>query len=73
MTPETFNRRIGAVVRASRQAMGLRFTALSQSSGVSRGLLSSIENGKGNMTIKTLLRLARALKKSPSQLVKEAE
>lgn len=57
---------LGALIRARRRG---RFSleALARRSGVSSGLLSEIERGKGNPSYFTLLKLAEALDMEPAE------
>ncbi len=52
---------LGAVVRRDRQRMGLSVEALAERSGLSAGLVSQLERGRGNPSLQTLSRLAAAL------------
>lgn len=52
---------LGAVVRRTRQRMGLSVEALAESSALSAGLISQLERGRGNPSLQTLSRLAGAL------------
>lgn len=51
---------MGALVHELREAAGMTLTDLSQAAGVSPGLLSQIERGRGNPAYLTLLKIARA-------------
>ena len=55
------NEQIGKRVRRSRTARGWTLDELADRSGVSRRMLISIEHGKGNPSIATLLRISDAL------------
>ena len=54
-------RALGAALKIERQRQGLTVQALSQRSGVSFGLISQLERGKGNPAFTSLHRLAAAL------------
>jgi transcriptional regulator with XRE-family HTH domain len=43
---------------------------LCRKSGIDRGYMSAIENGKNNITIETLAKIASALDVSPDKLLK---
>lgn len=43
---------------------------LCRKSGIDRGYMSAIENGKNNITINTLAKIAEALEVSPDKLLK---
>lgn len=44
---------------------------LCEISGVDRSHFSSIENGRRNLSVKTLIRIARALEVSPMELLRD--
>jgi transcriptional regulator with XRE-family HTH domain len=52
---------LGAALRVERQRQGLTVQALSERSGVSFGLISQLERGRGNPSFAALHRLASAL------------
>lgn len=52
---------IGRRVKALREDRGITLSALAQRSGLSKGLVSTLEDGRGNPTISTIWRLAEAL------------
>ena len=52
---------LGAAVKIERQRQGLTVQQLSKRSGVSSGLISELERGRGNPSFGSLNRLARAL------------
>lgn len=64
---------IGEQIQRRRREAGLSLEALSQRSGVSPAMLSEIERGKKNPTVKLAYQVARALGCSLSDLVGEAE
>ncbi|WP_413452706.1 XRE family transcriptional regulator [Georgenia phoenicis] len=64
---------LGAVVRRSRQRMGLSVEALAARSGLSTGLLSQLERGRGNPSLQTLSRLAGALGTQLVSLLQSAQ
>jgi len=55
---------IMAVLKAAREAAGLSLREFEESTGISRGNLSRLENGTTNPTIATLRRYAKALGKT---------
>lgn len=55
-------------VRRLRKARGLSQAELADLVGVTQGLISKIENGDGNPTLETIMRLAVALRVSPAML-----
>jgi len=64
--------RIGRAVRARRRASGATLEELASRSGLSRTILSRIENGRGNPSVETLYRIAGALELPISALLDEA-
>lgn len=64
---------LGAVVRRSRQRMGLSVEALGARAGLSAGLLSQLERGRGNPSLQTLSRLAGALGTQLVSLLQSAQ
>src|SRR4051794_24564825 len=55
------HQRIAAVVRARRRERGASLADVAAESGLSKAILSRIENGAGNPSIETLFRIGRAL------------
>lgn len=51
---------MGALIRSLRESAGMTLTDLSRMAGVSQGLLSQIERGRGNPAYLTLLKIAKA-------------
>ena len=64
---------LGAVVRRDRQRMGLSVEALAERSGLSAGLISQLERGRGNPSLQTLSRLAGALGTQLVSLLQRAQ
>ncbi len=62
---------IGRAIRARRRARGLTLAALAMGSGVSRAMVSDIERGVKNPTIKVVSQIAAALDLSVSDLLEE--
>lgn len=65
--------RIGQKARAARKKAGLTLDALSRASGVSKAMLSQIEQDKANPTVQVLYKVAMALNMSISDLVEDPE
>jgi HTH-type transcriptional regulator, competence development regulator len=61
--------RLGARIRAVRDARGLNLHELARLSGISAPALSLIENGKRDLRISSLHRIADALRISPGALL----
>lgn len=60
----TLQQEVGLALRAVRQARGMSQADLSKATGIPQSHVCNIEAGKVNPTIKTLNRLAEALKTS---------
>lgn len=60
---------LGVTVRSARTRLGLSVQALAQSAGVSLGLVSQVEHGKGNPSLQSIQRLAKALGMSAGRLL----
>jgi transcriptional regulator with XRE-family HTH domain len=63
-TPESINpleRYIGSTVRDMRQKLGLTIAEIAEQTGISRGMLSKIENAQTATSLETLAKLASAL------------
>ena len=68
-----FNRAFGAAVREAREAQGHSQEDLGFEAELDRTYVSGIERGVRNPTLRTILRIARALGTRPSALVGRAE
>ncbi|WP_183342692.1 helix-turn-helix domain-containing protein [Conexibacter arvalis] len=64
---------IGRNLRAARDRAGLSQGKVSQQSGVDQAQVNRIENGKTHVRTDTLIRLARALRTTPSELLRGIE
>ncbi|SFB08485.1 helix-turn-helix domain-containing protein [Cellulomonas marina] len=60
---------LGAALKIERRRQGLSVKTVSERSGVSFGLISELERGKGNPSFTSLHRLARALQVTLPQLL----
>ena len=60
---------MGYKIREVREAKNISQEELSQKSGVSRSIISALENGKTNTTSKTLANIAKALGVSVDQIL----
>jgi len=60
---------VSRLVRVHRQANRLSLGELAVKSQVSKGNLSKIENGSGNIELVTVFKIARAMTVAPSQLL----
>jgi transcriptional regulator with XRE-family HTH domain len=68
---ESLGAQIGGVIRARRRAAGQTLEELTARSGLSKTILSRIENGRGNPSVETLFRIARALEVPLSALLED--
>ena len=64
---------VGERIRARREACGLSLTGLSRQSGVSRGFLHLIEQGKTEPTFSKAVRIADALGVTVNALAYDSE
>jgi transcriptional regulator with XRE-family HTH domain len=69
---ESLGAQIAGVIRARRRASGQTLEEVASRSGLSKTILSRIENGRGNPSVETLFRIARALEVPLSALVEGA-
>lgn len=61
---------LGQRIRQHRKAKGMTLHELSALSGVSKGALSKLENKPSNAGLETLEKIAKALKTTVSELIK---
>lgn len=59
----------GLRVRAARHAQGKSLESLAEGSALHWSFVSRVERGRGNVTLRSLLRLASALEVDPGELV----
>lgn len=60
---------VSAKITMTRLQAGLTLPKLADKAGISKGNLSKIENHASNLSVDTLLKLAKALCVSPSRLL----
>jgi transcriptional regulator with XRE-family HTH domain len=65
--------KFGSAVRRLRLAKGLSQESLADRAGLHRTYIGSIERGERNPSLSNIIRLAKALSVTPSQLVAEME
>lgn len=58
---DALQRQIGVNIYSARMGRNIALRSLAKESGTSLGNLSKIENGTGNPTVETLVRLCRAM------------
>jgi transcriptional regulator with XRE-family HTH domain len=63
--------RFGAAVRVRRQELGLSQEALADQAGVDRSHMGKLERGERNVTFLNIIRIARAVQCSPSDLFRD--
>ena len=73
IAPEVEDLGIGPKIRALRTERGLTLRELSERSGLSKPLLSQVENGRVVPPVATLLRISRALGATISYFFQEEE
>lgn len=64
--------RVGEAIRAARKQKGLSQEALADAAGIDRSHMGKIERGERNVTLLNLLRVTRALRTQPSNLLIDA-
>lgn len=60
---------LGQIIRHERSRLGMTLDDLARVSGVSKGMLSQIEQSKTNPTVTVLLRIASGLRVEPTRLL----
>lgn len=65
--------KIGEVIRRTRRERGLSQELLAVDAGVDRSYMGGIERGQHNLTVMSLLRIAKALDCKASALMSEAD
>lgn len=60
---------LGQIIRQERSRQGMTLDDLARMSGVSKGMLSQIEQSKTNPTVTVLLRIAAGLRVEPTRLL----
>lgn len=65
-------RRLGAAIRKARQTQGASQETLAELADIDRTWISRIERGRVNLSWESLSRIARALRRPPSALLREA-
>ena len=68
-----FLQRLGDRVRERRQAMNLTQEALGEKCGLHRTFVGSVERGERNAAILSLRKIAKALRVTPDELLRESE
>ena len=65
--------RVGRCLRAARAARGMNRRTLARDAGVSERYLAEIENGKANLSLQLLCRIAKAMDLEPLHLLQNRE
>ena len=60
---------LGATMRDLRTRLGYSQEALAEKAGLHRTYIGAVERGERNVSLENILRIARALKVTPSQLL----
>ncbi len=68
-TPDPHSPPLGQMIRQERTRQGMTLDDLARLSGVSKGMLSQIEQSKTNPTVTVLLRIASGLRVEPMRLL----
>lgn len=63
---------VGEALRARRKELGVSQEQLALIAGVDRAYVGGVERGEHNLTLMTLGQISKALKLTPSQLLKAA-
>lgn len=69
MARKSFGARLGARLRARREALGLTQAALAERAGVTSNYVGVLERGLKLPTLDTLITLAKSLEISPAELL----
>ena len=64
-------KQLGSTVRACRIELGLSQESLADACGLHRTYIGSIERGERNVSLDNIVKIARALKSEPSELLRE--
>lgn len=72
MQDENFHLRLGTAIRTSRMAIGWSQERFADAISMHRAYYSAIERGEKNITLGTLVRLAKGLGVKPSELLTAA-
>ncbi len=64
---------LGEVLKEARIKAGLSFTKVEERSGVTRQMVSFLEQGRNLPTMETFCRIAYSLDQRPSEILQEAE
>jgi len=63
---------LGLAIRKARTELGWSQEALAAEAGVDRSYMGGVERGEHNLSVMSLLRIARALELPTSELLREA-
>lgn len=72
MKTDALQKRLGQAIRRRREALGHSQDSMADAMRMHRAYYSAIERGEKNLTIKTVERLARAVRARVSELMAEA-
>ena len=68
-----FLQRLGDRIRERRTAANLTQAALAEKCGLHRTFIGSVERGERNVAVLSLLKIAKALRVTPAELLTEPE
>lgn len=68
----SYRRKLGYAIRARRDVIGVSQERLAEFADVHRNYIGLVERGEQNLTMDSLVRIARALKCRPSDLIRDA-
>lgn len=66
---QTAQNKLGSAIRRLRAELGLSQEVLAELSGLHRTYVGGIERGERNVSLENIVRIAHALKVTPSQLL----
>ena len=68
-----FKKAFGEAVRELRNKTGVSQEQFAHDAGIDRSYMGAIERGTKNVTIKNIVKIANALSKKPSEILKQTE
>lgn len=69
---ESFLKKVGIVIRLRRKAVPLSQEALADVAMIDRSHMGKIERGERNLSLLNLIKIAKALKCKPSEILSDA-
>lgn len=68
----SYRRKIGLAIRSRREAIDVSQERLAEFADRHRNYIGLVERGEQNLTVDSLVRLSKALKCKPSEIMKDA-